>query len=205
MSLLTAQRPAECRDPGLLLHGPPIGGSGPPHPSIIELERRSFAAFHRCGALSRSPLIAGLRAQQAFCQHAGADCDSTMSQLCGGFIGNGAQCQACMGEHQVDLQAANCSESALDRFCMPGIDPRYLGNITVYHVNPASYGSAPVNMNTGDAAGDMFFWAKSVATPTQRGAGLVIDKWPSEPPREVLQQPESQDRRRLAAWARPAQ
>ena len=176
-----------------------------PHPSISELERRSFAAFHRCCALSRSPLIAGLRAQQAFCQHAGADCDSTMSQLCGGFIGNGAQCQACMGEHQVDLQAANCSESALDRFCMPGIDPRYLGNITVYHVNPASYGSAPVNMNTGDAAGDMFFWAKSVATPTQRGAGLVIDKWPSEPPREVLQQPESQDRRRLAAGARPAQ
>ena len=27
----------------------------------------------------------------------------------------------------------------------------------VYHVNPASFGDAPVDMDTGDAAGDMFF------------------------------------------------
>ena len=30
-------------------------------------------------------------------------------------------------------------------------------NITIYHVNPATYGSAPINMDTGDSRGDMFF------------------------------------------------
>jgi len=30
-------------------------------------------------------------------------------------------------------------------------------NITVYHVNPHQYGAVPINMDTGDAVGDMFF------------------------------------------------
>lgn len=30
-------------------------------------------------------------------------------------------------------------------------------NITIYHVNPSEYGPNPINMDTGDAAGDMFF------------------------------------------------
>lgn len=37
------------------------------------------------------------------------------------------------------------------------IDPRFAENITVYHVNPQQYGAKPINMDTGDAPGDMFF------------------------------------------------
>jgi hypothetical protein len=32
-----------------------------------------------------------------------------------------------------------------------------LQNITVYHVNEAKFGPIPINMNTGDAVGDLFF------------------------------------------------
>lgn len=34
---------------------------------------------------------------------------------------------------------------------------RSVKNITVFHVNPKQYGPNPLNMDTGDAAGDMFF------------------------------------------------
>jgi len=37
------------------------------------------------------------------------------------------------------------------------IDPKNLKNITVYHVNEAKFGPIPVNMDTGDAVGDLFF------------------------------------------------
>ena len=30
-------------------------------------------------------------------------------------------------------------------------------NTTLYHVNPLSYPAAPVNMDLGDVAGDLFF------------------------------------------------
>eukprot|EP00040_Diaphanoeca_grandis_P015248 m.77569 g.77569 ORF g.77569 m.77569 type:complete len:329 (+) comp25027_c0_seq1:92-1078(+) len=37
------------------------------------------------------------------------------------------------------------------------IDPAFETNITVYHVNPKPFGAVPLNMDTGDAAGDLFF------------------------------------------------
>merc|ERR1719316_2596541 len=37
------------------------------------------------------------------------------------------------------------------------LDPEHAINLTVYHVNPKRYGPKPINMDTGDAAGDMFF------------------------------------------------
>jgi len=40
---------------------------------------------------------------------------------------------------------------------MPAIDPAFATNITVYHVNEHKFGAIPVNMDTGDATGDMFF------------------------------------------------
>lgn len=40
-------------------------------------------------------------------------------------------------------------------------------NITVYHVNQASFGAAPVNMDTGDALGDMYFDFRSVGLPIE--------------------------------------
>jgi len=39
----------------------------------------------------------------------------------------------------------------------PHIDPAFAQNITVYHVNPKSAGAIPVNMDTGNAPGDLFF------------------------------------------------
>ncbi len=38
-----------------------------------------------------------------------------------------------------------------------GIDPAYARNITIYHVNPVSFGPYPINMNTADAVGDLYF------------------------------------------------
>jgi len=37
------------------------------------------------------------------------------------------------------------------------IDPSNLKNITIYHVNEAKFGPIPINMDTGDAVGDLFF------------------------------------------------
>jgi hypothetical protein len=37
------------------------------------------------------------------------------------------------------------------------IDPAFARNITVYHVNPVSFGPYPINMNTADAVGDLYF------------------------------------------------
>eukprot|EP01062_Namystynia_karyoxenos_P026325 TRINITY_DN20477_c0_g2_i1.p1 TRINITY_DN20477_c0_g2~~TRINITY_DN20477_c0_g2_i1.p1 ORF type:complete len:339 (+),score=82.73 TRINITY_DN20477_c0_g2_i1:79-1017(+) len=37
------------------------------------------------------------------------------------------------------------------------IPAQYAVNLTVYHVNPRHLGPIPINMDTGDAAGDMFF------------------------------------------------
>ena len=36
-------------------------------------------------------------------------------------------------------------------------------NITVFHINEVSFGAAPLNMNTGDALGDMYFDLRSKA------------------------------------------
>jgi len=49
-----------------------------------------------------------------------------------------------------------------------GIDPAHAVNITVYHVNPKRYGANPINMDTGDEPGDMFFDFHNVLiTPLQ--------------------------------------
>merc|ERR1712232_112679 len=48
------------------------------------------------------------------------------------------------------------------------LDPKHAVNITVYHVNPLKYGAKPVNMDTGDEPGDMFFDFHNVLiTPLQ--------------------------------------
>eukprot|EP00656_Telonema_subtile_P053227 TRINITY_DN7647_c0_g1_i6.p1 TRINITY_DN7647_c0_g1~~TRINITY_DN7647_c0_g1_i6.p1 ORF type:complete len:315 (-),score=65.33 TRINITY_DN7647_c0_g1_i6:102-1046(-) len=48
-----------------------------------------------------------------------------------------------------------------------GIPPEYQANITVYHVNEATFGAAPVNMDTGNALGDMYFDFRSVSLPLE--------------------------------------
>ena len=44
-------------------------------------------------------------------------------------------------------------------------------NVTVFHVNPASYAPVPLNMNTGDALGDMYFDIRSVGLPLECASG----------------------------------
>jgi len=42
-----------------------------------------------------------------------------------------------------------------------------LTNLTVYHVNPISYGGIPYNMDTGDVTGDLYFILRSVVGPIE--------------------------------------
>ena len=46
---------------------------------------------------------------------------------------------------------------ALLALSTPHVDPAHARNITVYHVNPHQSGAIPVNMDTGNAAGDLMF------------------------------------------------
>ena len=39
--------------------------------------------------------------------------------------------------------------------------------VTIYHVNPRSYAPAPVNMNTADLNGDLYFDLRGVYTPLE--------------------------------------
>ena len=110
----------------------------------------------------------GRAEEEAFCRvPAAPTCDSTLGKLCGTVQGGAAACSACAGQHAGSLQEVNCTESSIAGFCTPGINPLYMQNITVFHVNPESYGLVPIDMDTGDAAGDLFFWLKSVQTPLE--------------------------------------
>jgi hypothetical protein len=51
--------------------------------------------------------------------------------------------------------------------CRPMIDPAHAANITIYHVNRAQDGVPPINMDTGDAAGDLYFDLRSVDIPME--------------------------------------
>lgn len=47
------------------------------------------------------------------------------------------------------------------------IAPEHAENVTVYHLNPASAGAMPVNMDTGDALGDLFFYLGQFLLPLE--------------------------------------
>lgn len=49
------------------------------------------------------------------------------------------------------------------------IDPRYAVNMTVYHVTSLADGIVPVNMDTSNLAGDVFFDLRSVVLPLECG------------------------------------
>ena len=50
---------------------------------------------------------------------------------------------------------------------MSPIPPQYAQQIEVFHVNPSHYSPIPVNMDTGDLLGDMFFDVRSMALPLE--------------------------------------
>lgn len=47
------------------------------------------------------------------------------------------------------------------------VDPRYAKEITVYHVHAANVSNIPMNMDTGDAPGDLFFELDQFLLPLQ--------------------------------------
>ena len=47
------------------------------------------------------------------------------------------------------------------------IPPANAQNITVYHLNPKSAGALPVNMDTGDARGDLYFYLGEFLLPLE--------------------------------------
>ena len=47
----------------------------------------------------------------------------------------------------------------------PTIPREHAKNVTVYHVQPSNYTRAPVNMNTGDGLGDLYFDLSKVSKP----------------------------------------
>jgi len=47
------------------------------------------------------------------------------------------------------------------------IAPEYARNVTVYHLNPVTAGAVPVNMDTGDALGDLYFYLGQFLLPLE--------------------------------------
>lgn len=47
------------------------------------------------------------------------------------------------------------------------IPPNYATNLTVYHLNPKAAGQLPVNMDTGDAFGDLYFYLGQFLLPLE--------------------------------------
>lgn len=54
--------------------------------------------------------------------------------------------------------------AAVSAAVLPGV-PK--ANLTVYHVNPMSFGGIPFNMDTGDDTGDLYFILRSVVSPIE--------------------------------------
>jgi len=57
------------------------------------------------------------------------------------------------------------------------VDPRYAVNLTLYHVNPLKEGVEPVNMDTSDLPGDIFFDLRSVVLPVECASPYA---WPGD-------------------------
>lgn len=51
--------------------------------------------------------------------------------------------------------------------CAGQIDPQHSANLTVYHLNPKSAGAIPVNMDTGDTRGDLYFYLGEFLLPLE--------------------------------------
>jgi len=59
------------------------------------------------------------------------------------------------------------------------IDPQFAKNITIYHVNEKSEPASPVNMNTADINGDMYFALRTVGLPLECGPWVNQSFWPA--------------------------
>ena len=59
------------------------------------------------------------------------------------------------------------------------IDPRYAANLTLFHVNERNYSALPLNMNTADINGDMYFDLRSRGLPLECGKWRNTSFWSS--------------------------
>eukprot|EP00729_Bicosta_minor_P001393 gene1393-9813_t len=57
------------------------------------------------------------------------------------------------------------------------IDPAYAKNVTLYHVNEKNYSTAPVNMNTADINGDIYFDLRTRGLPLECGPWINQSFW----------------------------
>ena len=57
------------------------------------------------------------------------------------------------------------------------INPRYAKNITLYHVNERNYSTKPIDMNTADINGDMYFDLRSRGLPLECGPWINESFW----------------------------
>ena len=57
------------------------------------------------------------------------------------------------------------------------IDPRYAKNLTLYHVNERNYSATPLDMNTADINGDMYFDLRSRGLPLECGPWINESFW----------------------------
>lgn len=53
------------------------------------------------------------------------------------------------------------------------IDPEFAVNLTVYHVNPAGAGVLPMNMDTADPSGGLYFWLTQFLLPLECSANPI--------------------------------
>jgi len=123
--------------------------------------------MHRVLLVAAAWLAAAATAQHHYGPVPTDRCDAAMAAACGDLQGGEATCHACAGTHAATIRSAGCAPSDIDGFCTRGIDPRYKRNITVYHINPSTFGDVPVNENTGDLHGDMYFYLRSTLTPME--------------------------------------
>jgi hypothetical protein len=60
--------------------------------------------------------------------------------------------------------------------CVAQIDPAHALNLTAYHLNPASVGAVPINMDTGDAIGDLYFYLQQFLLPVECASGSNVGR-----------------------------
>lgn len=57
------------------------------------------------------------------------------------------------------------------------IDPKFARNLTLYHVNERNYSEAPINMNTADIDGDIYFDLRTRGLPLECGPWRNMSFW----------------------------
>jgi len=65
------------------------------------------------------------------------------------------------------LLLAGCTASSVFPITLGAIPPQFSKNLTVYHLNPLSAGALPLNMDTGDALGDLYFYLGQFLLPLE--------------------------------------